>query len=232
MSEQLPLGLGPDKSLCFANFYTLAPNRLLVNQLRLQAIGEGEQWVYVHGGAESGRSHLLQASCQEAAEAGMRSAYIPLKELAEYSPQELLSGAEQLHLLCIDDLELVAGNKPWEEALFHCYNRMTLSGSAMLIAAAEPAATVAVALPDLRSRLSSFSVYQMRGLQDEEKMAALRFRADCLGMELSQEIAEYLYHRASRNLAALFSCLEQLDLESLRQKRALTKPFVKTVMGW
>ncbi|MFT5605592.1 MAG: DnaA family protein [Paracoccaceae bacterium] len=232
MSEQLPLGLGPDKSLRFANFHTLAPNRLLVNQLCLQALGEGEQWVYVHGARESGRSHLLQASCQAAAEAGLRTAYLPLKELLEFPPQELLSGVEQLHLLCIDDLEQIAGNGLWEEALFHSYNRMMLSGSAMLIAAAEPAATLAVVLPDLRSRLSSFSVYQLRGLQDEEKMAALRFRAECLGMELGQDIVEYLYHRTSRNLESLFACLEQLDRESLRQKRALTKPFVKQVMGW
>lgn len=232
MSEQLPLGLGLDKSLRFDNFYTLAANRLLVNQLRLQAVGEGEQWVYLHGAAESGRSHLLQASCQAASEAGLRAAYLPLRELSEYPPQELLSGVEQLHLLCIDDLEQVVGNSDWEETLFHGYNRMLLSGSAMLLAAAQPAATLACALPDLQSRFSSFSVYQLRGLVDEEKMQALRFRAECLGLALSQDVVEYLYHRASRNLEALFACLERLDRESLRQQRALTKPFVKQVMGW
>lgn len=232
MSEQLPLGLGPDKSLRFENFFTLAANRLLVNQLRLQALGEGEQWVYLHGGAESGRSHLLQASCQVAAEAGLRAAYLPLKELSAFPARELLAGVEQLHLLCIDDLEQVAGNGEWEETLFHSYNRMMLSGSAMLAASARPAAMLDCALPDLQSRLNSFSVYQLRGLQDEEKMQALRFRAECLGLTLSQEVVEYLYHRASRNLEALFACLERLDKESLRQKRPLTKPFVKQVMGW
>ena len=204
MSEQLPLGLGPDKSLSFANFYTLPANRLLANQLRLQAVGEGEQWVYVHGAAESGRSHLLQAACQAASEAGLQSLYLPLKELLEYSPQDMLAGAEQLHLLCIDDLDLVAGNRDWEEALFHAYNRMLLTGSSMLIAAARPAAALACALPDLQSRMNSFSIYQLRGLQDEEKMQALQFRAGCLGLELSQDVVEYLYHRASRKLESPF----------------------------
>lgn len=232
MSEQLPLGLGPDKSLRFDNFLTLAPNRLLINQLRLQAVGEGEQWVYVHGADESGRSHLLQAACQAASEAGLRCSYLPLRDLLSFSAQDLLSGVEQLHLLCVDDLELAVGNRDWEETLFHSYNRMLLSGSAMLIAAAQPAAALDCSLADLQSRLNSFSVYQLRGLQDEEKMQALQFRAECLGMALSQDVVEYLYHRASRNLQSLFACLEKLDRESLRQKRGLTKPFVKQVMGW
>lgn len=232
MSEQLPLGLGPDKSLSFDNFHTLGANRLLVNQLRLQAVGEGEQWVYLHGASESGRSHLLQAACQTASEAGLRSAYLPLKELIRYPARDLLDGVEQLHLLCIDDLDLVAGNADWEETLFHSYNRMLQSGSAMLIAAANPAAALGCRLADLQSRLSSYSVYQLRGLQDEEKMEALQFRAECLGLDLNQDVVEYLYHRAPRNLESLFACLERLDNESLRQKRGLTKPFVKQVMGW
>ena len=232
MSEQLPLGLGPDKSLRFANFYTLSANQLLVNQLRLQSVAEGEHWVYVHGAAESGRSHLLQAACHSAAEAGFRAAYLPLGELRQYPAQDILAGVEELHLLCIDDLELVVGHREWEEALFHSYNRMLLSGSSMLIAAAQPAAASNCVLPDLQSRLNSFSVYQLRGLQDEEKMLALQFRAGCLGLELSSEVVEYLYHRSSRNLESLFACLEKLDNESLRQKRGLTKPFVKKVMGW
>lgn len=231
MTEQLALGLGLDKSLSFENFYPLPGNRLLLNQLQLQAAGEGEQWVYVNGGAESGRSHLLQASCQAAAHAGRQAAYLPLKELKDYSPRDLLAGVEQLDLLCLDDLDAVLGADAWEEALFHVYNRMSLSGSAMLVAAGA-IATLPCCLPDLRSRLNSFSVYHLQGLKDEQKMQALRFRAESLGLCLNQDVVEYLYHRAPRNLGDLFACLDRLDRESLRQQRSLTKPFVKQIMKW
>lgn len=231
MTEQLALGLGLDKSLSFENFYPLPGNRLLLNQLQLQAVGEGEQWVYVNGGAESGRSHLLQASCQAAARVGRQAAYLPLEELKDYPPGDLLAGVEQLDLLCLDDLDAVLGADAWEEALFHAYNRMSLSGSAMLVAAGA-IATLSCRLPDLRSRLHSFSVYHLQGLKDEQKMQALRFRAESLGLHLSQDVVEYLYHRAPRNLGDLFACLDRLDRESLRQQRSLTKPFVKQIMKW
>lgn len=232
MTEQLALGLGLDKSLSFDNFYPLPGNRLLLNQLQLQAAGEGEQWVYVNGGSESGRSHLLQASCQVAARAGRQSAYLPLKDLKDYPPGDLLAGVEQLDLLCLDDLDVVLGSEAWEEALFHGYNRMVHSGTATLVSAAGAVGALPCRLPDLRSRLASFSVYHLQGLKDEQKMQALRFRAEGLGLQLSQEVVEYLYHRASRNLVDLFACLDRLDRESLRQQRSLTKPFVKQVMEW
>lgn len=232
MSEQLALGLGPDKSLSFENFYTLSINRLLMNQLRLQATGEGEQWVLVHGTEESGRSHLLQAACQEAAIAGRVASYLPLREFLGCAPEDLLAGVDSCDLLCVDDVDSIAGKRDWEEALFHLYNRAVLSGTSLLLSSRFPAAGLNSALRDWHSRLGSFSVYQLHSLDEEEKLQALSFRAERLGMELHRDVAEYLYHRAARNLAALFEILERLDRESLRHQRALTKPFVKTVMGW
>lgn len=232
MSEQLALGIGPEKTLRFDNFYTIAANRLLVNQLKLQAEGEGEQWVLVHGTAESGRSHLLQASCHRAASAGLATSYIPLREFVDADPQAVLEGAEQVDLVCLDDLDAVIGMARWEEALFHLYNRALHSGTALQVASRFPAGALPCGLPDLHSRLKSFSVYQLAALSEEQRLEALIFRATGLGMELGQEVAEYLYHRAARNLTTLFDILDQLDRESLRHQRSLTKPFVKSTLGW
>lgn len=232
MSEQLALGIGPEKSLRFDNFYTIAGNRLLVNQLKLQAEGEGEQWVLVHGTAESGRSHLLQASCHLASSCGLAASYIPLREFLDADADAVLGGAEQVDLVCLDDLDAVIGMAQWEEALFHLYNRALHSGTTLQVASRLPAGSLPCGLPDLHSRLKSFSVYQLTALSEEQRLEALIFRATGLGMELEQDVADYLYHRAARNLTALFDILDQLDRESLRHQRSLTKPFVKSVMGW
>ncbi len=232
MSEQLALGIGPEKSLRFDNFYTIAGNRLLVNQLKLQAEGEGEQWVLVHGTAESGRSHLLQASCHQAASRNLTASYIPLREFLDANAEAVLEGAEQVDLVCLDDLDAVIGMAHWEEALFHLYNRALHSGTALLAASRLPAGSLPCGLPDLHSRLKSFSVYQLTALSEEQRLEALIFRAIGLGMELEQEVADYLYHRAARNLTALFDILDRLDRESLRHQRSLTKPFVRSVLKW
>ena len=56
----------------------------------------------------TGKSHLLQAMCTRIAGQGGRSAYLPLGEHAALEPG-MLQGLEQLHLVCMDDMDAVAG---------------------------------------------------------------------------------------------------------------------------
>ena len=49
------------------------------------------------------------------------------------------------------------------------------------------------------------------------------------GFELPQQVASYMLKNYSRDMAALFEKLEQLDRVSLQQQRRLTVPFVKAV---
>ncbi len=40
---------------------------------------------------------------------------------------------EQLALVCIDNIECVAGDEPWEMAIFNLYNRIPESGKTRLL---------------------------------------------------------------------------------------------------
>ncbi len=230
--EQLPLALRLADDATFANFYVAGANQLLADELQRQAQGGGEQWLYIHGRAGSGRSHLLQACCHLADARGAYARYLPVAELLSYRPEELLESAESLDLLCLDDIDRALGNPDWERALFNCYNRLLASGTAMLVAAEQPVLQLSCQLPDLRSRLSGFSVLQVHPLNDEERVQALQFRGRCLGIELPDEVADYIYVRCQRDLGHLFAVLDTLDRQSLAKKRKLTIPFVKTAMGW
>lgn len=234
MSElrQLPLALRLDDSATFENFYVGEQNRLPVTALREQAEGRGQQWVYLYGRKGSGCSHLLQACCHLAEQRSAYSRYLPVAELLDYPPEQLLEGAEELDLLCLDGVDAAAGNADWEQALFNCYNRLLASGTAMLVAAECPAQQLAIQLPDLQSRINGFSVFALQALDEEEQLQALQFRARCQGMELPREVAEYIYTRSPRDMPKLFAVIEQLERDSLAEQRRLTIPFVKSVLGW
>jgi DnaA family protein len=143
------------------------------------------------------------------------------------SPQ-MLEGMEQMALLALDDVERLAGNREWEQALFHLYNRMRDAGHRMIVAGNAAPAALGITLPDLLSRLGWGPVYQLQTLNDSEKAAALRMRARQRGMDLSGEVADYLLHHASRDMHDLFALLERLDEGSLAAQRKLTIPFVRT----
>jgi len=229
-ASQLSLSIGLRDDATFANFYP-GDNGYLLDALRALIGGAGEAFQYVYGPHDSGKSHLLQALCHQADAAGLRSVYLPLDELALLSP-DLLEGLEALDLVCIDDLNLVAGRAKWEIALFHCFNRLRDAGKILVISADAPPAKLGVKLPDLSSRLAWGITSALHKLDDEQKTAAFKLRARERGLELTDEVARYILHRSPRTLRELFDMLSVLDHASLMAQRKLTIPFVKETLRW
>lgn len=229
-STQLPLALSLDTQATFDNYYIAQSQQLAVAMLRAAAQGEGEKLVFLAG--RTGRRHLLQACCQLADARGRAVRYIPAQDLLDVPPEMVLEQAELSALVCVDGLEVVAGNREWEMALFNLYNRGLQSPVQFVFAAADVPDQLAVQLPDLASRLQSFSVYRLSELSEEERVNALRHRAKRKGLELSEGLAEFIYRRCQRDLKALFDVLDQLDRHSLARQRRLTIPFVKEIMSW
>ena len=231
--QQLSLGVSLNDDATFDNFYT-APgsnNAQVVACLRAQLAAHGEPLVFVWGSPGVGLTHLLQAACHSAQAEGLSMQYLPLRELIGFAPEQLLESLESLDFVCLDGLHLVAGNPAWEQALFGFFNRMRDSGRRLLIAAHQGPHELPIALPDLQSRLSWGVTYQLQELGDADKQAALQLRAKARGLELNDEVAQFILHRAPRDLNELFCYLNRLDDASLAEQRKLTIPFVKQVLG-
>lgn len=225
MAAQLPLHIGLRDSATFANFYP-ADNAQVVAQIQQCAQLEGEHFIFIHGATGDGKSHLLQAACHAASEQGRPVVYLPLAQHAQFSI-EMLEGLEHMSLLCIDDLDAIAGDTEWEEAVFHLYNRVRDAGTHLIVAANNHPTALAIQLPDLQSRLLWGLVFMLQPLDEEQLTAALQLRARGRGLDLPDEVVAYLLKRCARDMNSLFDLLEELDRESLVAQRKLTIPFVR-----
>jgi DnaA-homolog protein len=223
--RQLPLGVQLGVSLRFETFAQGANGEALA-ALRRLANGGSRAPVWVYGPAGAGKSHLLQAACAAAGDAGRASAWLPLAQVRAEGPG-LLDGFERLDLLALDDLDAVAGEAAWEAALFTLYNGIADQGGRLAIAASASPAATAIRLPDLASRLGASEVYQLEPLAESEQPEALRSRAERRGLELPDETLAFLTRRAPRDFATLCRMLDALDMESLAAQRRLTVPFVR-----
>jgi len=229
MSRQLPLGLQLRAAARFTNFIT-GPNRELLQQLQASAAGRGELFFLLWGAAGTGKTHLLHACCHQAGADGREVAYLSLRDSEELPPQ-LLEGWERYALVCLDDVDAIAGQPDWEEALFHLYNRIREQGGTLIVSSAAAPAGVPFGLADLASRLGWGLVYQLQPLNDEQRLQALQQRAQQRGCDMPEETGRYLLRRLPRDMPALFELLERLDEASLVAQRRLTVPFVKSVLG-
>ena len=73
--------------------------------------------LFLYGISQTGKTFLLQSVCNYYSSKDKLSLYVPLKEAQNYG-SKILDSLDQLNLICIDDIELVARNKEWEIALF------------------------------------------------------------------------------------------------------------------
>lgn len=227
--DQLTLGVSLDDNATFENFLVAARNEQAV--ATLAGGGRSEQLLLIWGSTGCGLTHLLQAACHREAGRQHGSLYLPMREAAELHP-EILQGVNSLSLVCIDDVQHIAGNAQWETALFTAFNAIRDSHTQLILAAHSAPAALPIQLQDLHSRLQSCLVFHISELDDREKLQVLQLRARNRGMELSDSVGEFILQRAERNLAALMNILDQLDRVSLSQQRRLTIPLVKAALGW
>lgn len=225
MQLALPFPLAPHAS--FATFVAANASPVLA-QARLAATGRSAP-VWLWGGAGSGRTHLLQAACRAADEAGLRSMYLPLGHPDLDEPQ-LLRELEEMDFLALDDVHAVIGAHDWERALFRVLESAQTGVPALLLAASLPPVNAAWHLPDLGSRASAAVVFRLDQLNDEERLQALSLHAAHRGLALPESAGRYLLERVGRDMATLCGWLERLDRASLAAQRRLTVPFIRSLL--
>lgn len=224
--SQLALPLQLADHAVFASFHA-AGNETLVATLRNLAAGQSSEGCWLWGAVSTGKTHLLQAVCDRA---GDQSVYVPLGTLGEAGPG-ILDGLARRAIVCIDDLDVIAGDRAWEVALFNLCNDLQETGHQLVVSAAAAPRECGFVLPDLASRLSRLPVFQLQALDEAERAAALQLRAGHRGIELPDETASFLLRRVPRDMASLYALLDRLDLEALRAQRRLTIPFVRDVLA-
>ena len=182
--------------------------------------------LWIWGAPGTGKTHLLQAVCSAAGDA---AAYFPLGR-SDSLPPEALAGFERSQVLCIDDVDEVAGDAAWEKALFRLFIEAADLRTRLIFAAGVPPRQATWTLKDWRSRAQSCVVYQLRELDDQGRMEALRLRAAQRGLQLPDETSEYLLKRMPRDLPSLFEILDALDEASMVAQRRLTIPFIRDAL--
>jgi DnaA family protein len=228
MPLQLPLSLELNPDQGFEQYYAGA-NVEAVQMLRRAASGAGENPIFLWSEPGLGKSHLLNACCRNAYQLERRACYLPMRAVSRYGP-EALEELAHLQLVCVDDIETVAGDADWERALFDFFNQMLDYHHRMIIAARAPPRELGIRLADLETRLAWGLTVKLQPLDDAGKLAALALRADNLGFELTPRVGRFLLSHYPRDLPSLWRLLERIDRATLVAKRRLTIPFLKTYL--
>ncbi|MFL9924387.1 DnaA regulatory inactivator Hda [Herbaspirillum lusitanum] len=233
--KQIPLDLSADQPQSFDTFVT-GRNEELLQHLRYSAgLNTGadagpdtaadaalgnDRFIYMWAETGAGKTHLINALAHHAGDAAriIRAADAFDSDF-DYSPHishYLLDDADQL-------------SAPTQIAAFNLFNQIREQGGWLISSGQLPPAQLELR-EDLRTRLGWGLIYQVHGLSDDEKIAALTQSAQARGMGLPAGVLPYLLTHYRRDMPSLSRMLDALDRYSLETKRAITLPLLRELL--
>ena len=216
--RQLSFDLGVRPAFGRADFL-IAP----CNETAIAWLDRWPDWpgpaLVIHGPAGAGKSHLA-----EVWRARSDAESIDTTVLAGNAP-----GAwREASALVIEGL---GGGPIDERALLHRHNEVAERGGHLLLTAASPPARWPLALPDLASRLRLAPAVAL-GMPDDALLGGLMLKlfAD-RQITVTPDVPAYLVPRIERTFGAVVALVETLDRAALAEKRAVTVPLARAVLG-
>ena len=217
--KQLLLDIARPPAPTLDNFVPGRNSELVIELYALANGASHERFIYLWGDHGSGRSHLLRAVVQAARGNGRHATWLDAAATIFNAADDAFFAADDVHLF---DAEA-------QIALFNLHNRIR-DGRGTLIASGNAAPWQLALRADLVTRLAAGLVYQVHGLDDGEKSAALRRHADARGFRLPHDVSDYLLRHARRDMPSLLALLDALDRYSLETKRAITIPLLRELL--
>ena len=225
LPTQLALPLRLEDHAAFETL-VVGRNAAAIAHVRALAAGARGEVLWIWGTEGAGKSHLLQAACRDADEAGARAMYVSFDDETTADPG-ILTGLEALDFLALDGLDALPGRPGWERALFSVLNEFYARRAALRLVGANAPGGVRFGLADLASRAAGATVYRLHPLDDDDQLDALQRHAHNRGFELDSAAARFLQTRVQRDMAALCAWLQRLDAASLAARRRITIPFIR-----
>jgi chromosomal replication initiation ATPase DnaA len=118
-----------------------------------------------------------------------------------------------------------------ERSLFSAWNEAQATRQPLLLITEVPPPEWRVSLADLRSRLAATPVVTL-GPPDDELIGALLAQLLARrGLAVGSEVVAYLVPRSPRSHIGVIGLVDALDAASLAQRRAVTIPLAREVLG-
>ncbi len=186
----------------------------------------GESLVALWGGPDSGKTHLLNACAHYARHCDVSFHLFDAQQLLEADADgfsEFPSGS----VLAVDNLDLLAGNRDWEEQFYRLINRVKEGELRFLFSLSRNPRDIGFRLSDVKSRLMWGLLIALQSPDDEQLLELLKTRARLLGLRVSDKVLNYMLSHYSRRLSEQMKLLYRLDHASLSTQRRITIPLIR-----
>ena len=133
--------------------------------------------------------------------------------------------------MIIDDLDKIIDKSDVEEYLFSIINNQIINNKSVVITSTEDIESLNIKLPDLKSRIISEFIFEIKDLDDNQKINLMTNVCKERGFDISMNVIRYILNNYNRDLYFLYSLIKNIDSASLSSKKKITIPFIKKVLN-
>ena len=216
-----------DMRFLFDNFVVGKPNELAHAAAKRVAEAGSVTFnpLFLYGGVGLGKTHLMHAIAWElqanrpdinvmylSAEQFMYRFVQALRERKMMDFKELFRSVD---VLMVDDVQFIAGKDSTQEEFFHTFNALVDQNKQIIISADRAPGEIKLLEDRIASRLQCGLVVDLHPTTYELRLGILQskielYQSSYPGIEVRQEVVEFLAHRISNNVRVLEGALTRL----------------------
>lgn len=223
--------IGPENRLAHAGAFAVA-----------QKPGRAYNPFFIHGGVGLGKTHLLQAICQQAMRVnrGMRIFYTSCNDFVNRWHEAVRDGHmsdfrtryRELDVLVVDDIHDLAQHDRLQEEFFHTFNTLFQHGRQVVLSSDAAPGEIPALEERLTSRFNCGLVARIDKPSFETRVGIVLKKARLRNLEMPNDVASYIAAKIDSNIRELEGAITRVQsLASMLEHAPIDLALAKQAIG-
>lgn len=218
-------------------------NNMAFNAAKMVADNPGKNYnpLFFYGTYGIGKTHLLQAICNQAAknQVGANCVYVSAEEFTNEYLNAIKSGGTEkfrkkyrnVDILAIDDIHFLANKKATQEEFLHTFNSIDLADKQLVLASDSHPTMIAKLADNLVNRFVSGMVVQIEAPDFETRIKICEQKIKEMNVIIDREIIEYVAHNITNSVRDLEGALLKLNAHIMLTGEKLSPAIAQYLLG-
>ncbi len=222
--------VGPSNNLAYATSLAVA-----------QTPGDAYNPLFIYGGVGLGKTHLINAIGNYITRENPRMNVLLMtseamtneliESIANRKTSALRARLRNVDVLMVDDVQFLSKTKATQEEFFHTFNSLHDQKKQIIIASDRPPKELPEIQERLRSRFEWGLTVDIQRPDYETRVAILRQKAEDMGIEVPEEVIDYIAQSVNSNIRELEGCLTNLNAHAELLKQPISLELARTALA-
>ena len=235
------------ESNTFETFVVGSSNRFAHAAAQAVAATPGSAYnpLFIYGNSGLGKTHLLCAISNEVKHnnpnadiiftRGEDFVTLIVEGIAEKKMKEIHNKYRNCDVLLVDDIQFIAGKEQTQEEFFHTFNALTQDNKQIVLTSDRAPKDIEILDERLRNRFEWGLIADIQPPDIETRMAIIQRKAATLGLELPQDVVQYVAEKIKTNIRQLEGAVKKINalvnIEGASINIAMAQNAIKDIMN-